>query len=115
MAPLGAAAFCFSKNLHKMNSLSLAPTWCSFENLPTGPKAVSVAASCAFSLSTLEIAFTPDSLSFAVTERKQPEIWRWAIVGDGGRILEEGFEPNRDDAKCAAAAALHQVEVTEAS
>lgn len=98
-----------------MNSLSVAPTWCSFENLPTGPKAVSVAASCAFSLSTLEIAFTPDSLSFAVTERKQPEIWRWAIVGDGGRILEEGFEANRDDAKCAAAAALNQVESSEAS
>jgi hypothetical protein len=96
-----------------MNSLSIAPTWCSFENLPTGPKAVSVAASCAFSLSTLEIAFTTDSASFAVTERKQPEIWRWAIIGDGGRILEEGFEANRDDAKCAAAAALQQIDSSE--
>jgi hypothetical protein len=96
-----------------MNSLSLAPTWCPFENVPTGPKAVSAAASCAFSLSTLEIAFTPDSTSFAVTERKQPEIWRWALIGEGGRLLEEGFEATRDDAKSAAAAALHEMDPAE--
>jgi hypothetical protein len=98
-----------------MNSLSLAPSWCTFENVPTGPRAVSAAASCAYSLSTLEVAFVNDSASFAVTERKQPEIWRWAIVGDGGRLLEEGFEGNRDDAKAAAAAALHLAESSQAS
>jgi hypothetical protein len=96
-----------------MNSLSAAPTWCAFENVPTGPKAVFASTACAFSLSTLEVAFTPDSTSFAVTERKQPEIWRWAIIGDGGRLLEEGFESCRDDAKSAAAAALHQVDSSE--
>jgi hypothetical protein len=114
MAPPDVSAFCTSKDLYKMNTLSIAPAWCTFENIPTGPKAVSAAASCAFSLSTLEVAFALDSSSFAVTERKQPEIWRWAIIGDGGRLLEEGFEASRDDAKNAASAALHQVDSSEA-
>lgn len=113
MAPPNDSAFCNAKDLYKMNSPTLAPSWCTFEDIPTGPKAVSVAASCSFSLSTLEVAFAIDSSSFAVTERKQPEIWRWAIVGDGGRLLEEGFEASRDDAKNAAATALHQVESSQ--
>jgi hypothetical protein len=92
-----------------MNSLEAAPNWCTFENVPSGPKAASAAASCVFSLSTLEVAFTPDSASFAVTERKQPEIWRWAIIGSGGRLLEEGFESNREVAKAAAESALSQI------
>jgi hypothetical protein len=89
-----------------MSSTPIAPYWCTFENVPSGPRAVSAAASCAFSLSTLEIAFAPDFANFAVTERKQPEIWRWAIIGDGGRILEEGFEASQEDAKAAASNAL---------
>ncbi len=48
----------------------------------------------------------PDAVTFAVTERKRPEIWRWAIIGEGGFLLEEGFEPTQEDAKTAAAEAL---------
>jgi hypothetical protein len=88
---------------------SLAPTWRCFENISCGAEAACAAASCAFSLSTLEIASIPEFSSFAVTERKQPEIWRWAVIGEGGFLLEEGFELTQDDAKRAAADALFQV------
>jgi hypothetical protein len=87
---------------------SLAPQWRCFENLMCGAEAASVARSCAFSLGTLQVASSPDSPSFAVTERKQPEIWRWAVIGDGGFLLEEGFEATQDEAKRAAAEALVQ-------
>jgi len=49
----------------------------------------------------------PDSAGFALTERKQPEVWRWAVIGPVGYLLEEGFEPTQADAKHAAAVALH--------
>jgi hypothetical protein len=91
-----------------MNSSPATRTWCCFQNIPSGPEAASAAASCAFSLSTLEVASTPDAATFAVTERKQPEIWRWAIIC-GGCVLEEGFEPTREDAKNAATEALEMI------
>lgn len=81
-------------------------TWRHFEDLPSGPGAASVAACCAFSLSTLEVASTRDSSGFALTERRQPEIWRWAIIGLDGTVLEEGCEPSQDEAKRSAAEAL---------
>jgi hypothetical protein len=84
----------------------IAPTWRCFENLSPGQEAASVAASCSFSLSTLEVTSMPDSAGFALTERKQPEIWRWAVVGPVGFVLEEGFEPTQAEAKRAAAQAL---------
>jgi hypothetical protein len=90
-----------------------SPTWRCFENINSGPEAASAAASCAFSLSTLEVASVPDSAFFAVTERKQPEIWRWAVIGDGNEILEQGFEPTRDGAKEAAAAALEAIKAQD--
>jgi hypothetical protein len=94
-----------------MNS-NITPTcfaWRSFEDITCGAEAASAAASCAFSLGTLEVATAPDAASFAVTERKQPEIWRWAIIGSGGFILEEGFEPTQEQAKLAAGDALAEV------
>jgi hypothetical protein len=90
-----------------MNTESNTPTWRCFENISPGPEAASVAASCSFSLSTLEVASIPDSASFALTERKQPEIWRWAVIGPIGFMLAEGFEPTQADAKREAAEALH--------
>jgi hypothetical protein len=90
-----------------MNSLITAPTWRCFENMSPGPEAASVAASCAFSLATLEVASMPDSAGFALTERKQPEIWRWAVIGPVGFLLEEGYEPSQAEAKRAAAEALN--------
>ena len=87
-----------------------------FENISSGQEAASAAASCVpFPLSTLEVASIPDSIFFAVTERKQPEIWRWAIIGDGNLILEQGFEPTRDDAKEAAALALEAIKAQGAA
>ena len=81
-------------------------SWCAFENLSSGTKAACAAACCAFSLSTLEIAALLDASTFALTERKQPEVWRWAVIGSGGLILEEGCEPSREEAKRTAAEAL---------
>jgi hypothetical protein len=91
-----------------MNTSSItAPAWRSFENVKPGPEAASVAASCAFSLATLEVASFSDSAGFALTERKQPNVWRWAVVGPVGFLLEEGFEPTQEVAKRAAEDALH--------
>jgi hypothetical protein len=81
-------------------------SWCAFENLSSGTKAACAAACCAFSLSTLEIAALFEGQTFALTERKQPEVWRWAVIGSGGLILEEGCEPSREEAKRTAAQAL---------
>jgi hypothetical protein len=89
-----------------MNNNSPTPTWRCFENISPGQEAASVAASCSFSLSTLEVASLPDSAGFALTERKQPEIWRWAVIGPVGYLLEEGFEPTQEAAKNAASEAL---------
>ena len=90
-----------------MNTDPQLPTWRCFENICPGPEAASAAASCSFSLSTLEVASLPDSAGYALTERKQPEIWRWAVIGPVGYLLEEGFEPTQAAAKRAAAEALH--------
>jgi hypothetical protein len=90
-----------------MNTESPTPTWRCFENISPGQEAASVAASCSFSLCTLEVASIPDSAGFALTERKQPEIWRWAVIGPVGYLLEEGFEPTQAAAKKAAEEALH--------
>jgi hypothetical protein len=95
--------------------MNMTPTWRCFENITSGSEAASAAASCAFSLSTLEVASIPDSIFFAVTERKQPEIWRWAVVGDANMILEQGFEPNQECAKAAAAAALEAIKAQGAA
>jgi hypothetical protein len=89
-----------------MNSQNNPPSWRCFENITPGQEAASVAASCAFSLATLEVASIPDSAGFALTERKQPEVWRWAVIGPTGYLLEEGFEPSQDQAKRAAEEAV---------
>jgi hypothetical protein len=81
-------------------------SWCAFENLSSGKQAACAAACCAFSLSTLEIAAHFNTPTFALTERKQPEVWRWAVISSGGLILEEGCEPSQDEAKRTAAEAL---------
>jgi hypothetical protein len=89
-----------------MNSQSTPPCWRCFENVSPGPEAASAAASCSFSLSTLEVTSITDSEGFALTERKQPEVWRWAVIGPSGDLVEEGFEATREEAKSAAEAAL---------
>jgi hypothetical protein len=94
-----------------MNSTCTAPNWCAFENIPSGPDAASASACCVFSLSTLEVTSRLDAPGFALTERKRPEVWRWALIDKGGLVLEEGFEPNQNDAKRSAADALNVVTI----
>jgi hypothetical protein len=90
-----------------MNSpTDTAPAWRSFEDIPPGPEAASAAASCSFSLATLEVASLPGSGAFALVERTQPEVWRWALIGPLGYLLEEGFEPSPYGAKRAAEQAI---------
>lgn len=93
-----------------MNSLSTELIWTRFENMTPGPKAASASSSCAFSLCTLEIASIADGSTFVLVERKQPDVWRWAIIGANGILLEEGFEPNLPYAKKAAAGAVQPVD-----
>jgi hypothetical protein len=94
-----------------MNSPFNALTWSLFEDFAPGPKAASAAASCTFSLCTLEIAPIADAPVIALVERKQKDVWRWAVVGLNAHLLEEGFEPSQCDAKRAAEAALQLVDV----
>jgi hypothetical protein len=90
-----------------MTSTLLPLDWRPFENIPSGPEAASAASSCGYSLGTLEVAFLHQASSFALTERKHPEVWRWAIIDKDGSILEEGCEPTQGDAKRSAAEALN--------
>jgi hypothetical protein len=92
--------------LHPTTSTYMTLNWRAFENISSNSEAASAAACCAFSLSTLEVASARDEASFALTERKQPEVWRWAVIGPGGIILEEGCEPSQHDAKMSASEAL---------
>jgi hypothetical protein len=91
----------------KMTSAPTILNWRPFENVPSGPEAASVAASCAFSMATLEVASLHDASGFALTERRQPEVWRWAVIGKDGTILEEGCEHTQAEAKRSAEEALN--------
>jgi hypothetical protein len=94
-----------------MNSQLNALTWSLFADFAPGPKAASAAASCIFSLCTLEIAPIADAPVIALVERKQKDVWRWAVIGPNRLLLEEGFEPCPSDAKRAAEAAVQLVDV----
>src|SRR5476651_964648 len=89
-----------------LNYRSSEYCWCSFVDIPAGPEAASVAASCIFSMATLQIVSLPGSSGFALTERRDPVVWRWAIVGPVGFLLQEGFEETQERAKGAAEEAL---------
>ncbi|HEY1791663.1 MAG TPA: hypothetical protein VGG34_01990 [Opitutaceae bacterium] len=97
------------------STLHACPYWRAFENMTSGAEAACAAASCAFSLATLEIAWSAEAAGFALTERKEPDLWRWAVVGDGGILLEEGFETSQQKAKAAAAGILEGVRAQKAS
>jgi len=80
--------------------------WRSFKDLTSNPEAAFVSACCSYSLSTLEVASLLNSPSYALTERKLPDVWRWAVVGLAGVILEEGWEASQQEAKRSATEAL---------
>jgi hypothetical protein len=83
--------------------------WCPFEDISSGADAASAAAACSFSFSTLQVASRADAPGFAITEHEAPETWRWALIGEGGRVVEEGCSPTREAAKTAATDALNLV------
>ena len=62
-----------------------------------------------FALDTLEVACNPGIASFGLTERKPPNMWRWAVVDAKGLITDEGWEPTQMDAKRSAVDALQHV------
>jgi hypothetical protein len=93
--------------LHSMTSSYVGLNWRAFEDIASNSEAACAAACCTFSLATLEVASANDEASFALTECEQPEVWRWAVVGPGGVILEEGCERSQDEAKVAASEALN--------
>jgi hypothetical protein len=80
--------------------------WRSFQDIPSDAEASWISASCLYSLATLEIACEPAMTSFALTERRQPDLWRWAIVCVEGPLVEEGWETTQAEAKRAAVGAL---------
>jgi hypothetical protein len=84
--------------------------WRTFDRFPSGPEAACVGTTCAFSLSTLEVAVLHDCSGFAIIERKEPKVWRWAVVGKDGALLEEGCEASPAEAKNAASQALNFAE-----
>lgn len=86
----------------------LAPMWRSFQDIPNDAEASCVSSSCLYSLATLEVACDPAVSSFALTERRQPDIWRWAIVSSDAKLVDEGWESTQAVAKRAAVAALEQ-------
>jgi hypothetical protein len=88
------------------NSRSTEYTWRLFQDIPAGQESAAVASSCIFSMATLQIASVAGSCGFALTERRAPALWRWAVVGPVGFLVEEGFEETQDAAKGAAEEAL---------
>jgi hypothetical protein len=70
-------------------------------------EAASASACCSFSFATLEIACChPGTASFALTEKRQIDAWRWAICSTQGLILRTGSEPTQTGAKKVAEEAL---------
>ena len=92
---------------------SSSPIWRSYSEISANAEADLARSSSGFSLSTLEIANCPGVVGFALTERIQPELWRWATVSIEGPILEEGTEATQVEAKVSAVEALrHKTTLT---
>lgn len=85
----------------------LVPPWRSFRTLTSNDEATSASACCNFSFMTLEVACChPGTASFALTEQRQTDAWRWAICSTQGSILHAGSEPTQTGAKRVAEEAL---------
>jgi hypothetical protein len=88
---------------------SSSPIWRSYANISAGAEASLAKSSSGFSLSSLEVTNFPGVAGFALTERMQPDLWRWATVSVEGPIFDEGTAPTQDDAKIAAVGALRHM------
>jgi hypothetical protein len=89
--------------------LFIAPTWRSFQDLPSDSEAAFASSSSRFSLMTLEVTCDPGYPGFALTERRQHDMWRWALVSAAGPVVDEGWEPTESDAKRSAVGAMRHV------
>ncbi|WP_157772440.1 hypothetical protein [Lacunisphaera limnophila] len=86
-----------------MISTAPIPTpWCSFRQIESAPVAAMVAERCLFSLDTLAYARFHPGATFALTEHEDDAIWRWAIVGAEGNVVNEGRESTQAAAQYAA-------------
>ena len=90
------------------SAMTLAPTWCPFQDLPSDAEAAIVASRCLFSLATLAVAFSLDSTKFALVERECLNRWRWAIYSCEDLALDEGRSHTAAQARHAAERALHR-------
>jgi hypothetical protein len=84
----------------------ISPIWRSYYDIHINAEAAFASSSSSFSLSTLEVANNPGMSVFALTERKQPDLWRWATISAEGPIVEEGWETTQAGAKVSAINAL---------
>jgi hypothetical protein len=87
----------------------LSPVWCSFPDISASAEAEFASSSSQFSLITLETTRDPGYPGFALTERKQHDEWRWALISAEGPVVEEGCEPTESDAKRTAVGAMRHV------
>jgi hypothetical protein len=86
---------------------NLLPLWRSFRTLDSDNEAASASACCDFSFATLEVACgNPGAASFALTEKRQIDAWRWAICSNQGLVLHAGCESTQTGAKKVAEEAL---------
>jgi hypothetical protein len=89
--------------------LFMSPIWCSFADIPSDAEAAFASSSSSFSLSTLEVTHDLGFAGFALTERRQHDQWRWALVSAEGPVVDEGWEPTESDAKKSAVGAMRHV------
>ena len=89
--------------------LFMLPIWRSFRDIPADAEAAFASSASLFSLSTLEITRDSGFPGFALTERRQHDMWRWALVNAKGRVMDEGWEPTESDARRSAVGAMRHV------
>ena len=86
-----------------------APIWHSFPNIPSDSEAAFAASSSMFSLMTLAITSNSGYCGFALTEQKQHDLWRWALISADGHVDNEGWEPTESSAKKSAVGAMRHI------
>jgi hypothetical protein len=89
--------------------LFMSPIWCSFLKIHSNVEAAFASSSSSFSLATLEVTHDSGFDGFALTERKQNDMWRWALISAEGQIVDEGWEPTELDAKRSAIGAMRHL------
>ena len=89
--------------------LFMHPTWRSFRDIAADAEAAFASSASLFSLSTLEITRDSGFPGFGLTERRQHDMWRWALVDAEGSVVDEGWEPTENDARRSAVGAMRHV------